>query len=150
MKIDVEKILPRDPSTFFGFRFIRPITALYMLVMVVRSCIHLFTSDGGAHSIAGVDVTVAGGVNIIAMFHQWGAIQLILILLLYVLFFRYPGLTPLILGTLMMDPVMRSLSGHIKHLTTVSTPPGAMLNWPSFYFLVILFGASLVEKRAKQ
>jgi hypothetical protein len=34
------------------------------------------------------------------LFHQWGAIQLLLIALLVVLFFRYPGLTPLIVLTL--------------------------------------------------
>ncbi len=148
MKIDIKKVLPKDPTVFNGFRTVRLVTALYLMLVLVRSCIHLFASDGGAHSIAGVDTSVVGGDNIIAMFHQWGAIQLILGLLLFVLFFRYPGLTPLILVTLAMDPVMRSLSGHLKHLTTVGTPPGAMLNWPAFYTLVILFIASLVEKKA--
>ena len=148
MKIDFKKVLPKNPTAYNGFRFVRITTALFMLVVVVRSCIHLFTADGGAHSIAGVDVTIAGGDNIIAMFHQWGAIQLILAVLLFVLFFRYPGLTPLILITLATDPIMRAISGHIKHITTVGTPPGAMLNWPAFYILVILFVASLVEKKA--
>ena len=148
MKIDIKKVLPKDPTVFNGFRTVRLVTALYLMLVLVRSCIHLFASDGGAHSIAGVDTSVVGGDNIIAMFHQWGAIQLILGLLLFVLFFRYPGLTPLILVTLAMDPVMRSLSGHLKHLTTVGTPPGAMLNWQAFYTLVILFIASLVEKKA--
>jgi hypothetical protein len=79
-----------------------------------------------------------------------GAVQLILIVLLYVLFFRYPGLTPLILITLAMDPVMRSISGHLQHLTTVGTPPGAMFNWPAFYLLMVLFIGSLVEKESKE
>ena len=106
MKIDFKKVLPKNPTTFNGFRFVRIFTALFLLVVVVRSCIHLFTADGGAHSIAGVDTSVAGGDNIIAMFHQWGAIQLILAVLLFVLFFRYPGLTPLVLLTLAADPVL--------------------------------------------
>jgi hypothetical protein len=72
MKFDISKVLPKNSSTFSGLRFIRVITALYMIVIVVRSCIHLFASDGGAHSIAGVDTSIAGGKNIIAMFHQWG------------------------------------------------------------------------------
>lgn len=149
MRIDPRKILPKDTSHFDGFRLIRLLTALYMFVMVARSCIHLFTSDGGAHSIAGIDISVEGGNNIIAIFHQWGAIQLILVTLLLVLFFRYPGLTPLILLTLALDPVMRFISGHIMSVTAVGTPPGEALNGPSFFVLVLLFFASLVDKNAK-
>jgi uncharacterized membrane protein HdeD (DUF308 family) len=107
MKIVLKKLLPNNPTRFEGFRVIRVVTAIYLLVMVARSSIHLFASDGGAQSIAGIDTSVEGGDNIIAMFHQWGAIQLILALFLFVLFFRYPGLTSLILLTLTLDPVMR-------------------------------------------
>ncbi len=148
MKVNLERLLPKDPSTYRGPKLVRILTGLYMVIIVARSCIHLFTPDGGAHSIAGVNVSVAGGNNIVAMFHQWGAIQLILVGLLYVLFFRYPGLTPLILFALAMDPIMRWVAGQMKHLVTVGTPPGAALNWPSFFLLVVLLIASLIEKKA--
>jgi len=75
MNIDVKKILPKVPSTYKGHKSIRIITAVYLLVVVIRSCVHLFTADGGANSIAGIDVSVEGGDNIIAIFHQWGAIN---------------------------------------------------------------------------
>jgi hypothetical protein len=120
-----------------------------MFVMVVRSCIHLFAADGGAQSIAGIDTTVEGGDNIIAIFHQWGAIQLILAVLLLVLFFRYPGLTPLILLTLALDPVMRFIAGQMMSLTTARTPPGEALNGASFYLLLILFMTSLVNRKVR-
>ena len=86
MKIDIKKVFPKNTSRYEGFRIIRFITALYLSVMVARSCIHLFAADGGAQSIAGIDTSVEGGNNIIAIFHQWGAIQLILAVLLLVLF----------------------------------------------------------------
>ena len=149
MKIDMKKILPKDPSSFNGFTSIRILTALYLLVAVVRSCIHLFAEDGGAKSIAGVDTSVAGGENIIAIFHQWGAIQLILALLLSLLFFRYPGFTPLILITLAVDPILRWIAGRMLPLTTVGTPPGESLNWSAFVSLVVLFVLSLGEKRRR-
>ena len=149
MKIDMKKILPKDPSSFTGFTSIRILTALYLLVAVVRSCIHLFAEDGGAKSIAGVDTSVAGGENIIAIFHQWGAIQLILALLLSLLFFRYPGFTPLILITLAVDPILRWIAGRMLPLTTVGTPPGESLNWSAFVSLVVLFVLSLGEKRRR-
>ena len=146
MKFDFKKLLPNNPTSFEGFRAIRIVTAIYLLVMVVRSCIHLFAADGGAQSIAGIDSSVEGGNNIIAIFHQWGAIQLILAVLLLVLFFRYPGLTPLILLTLALDPVMRFIAGQMMSVTSTRTPPGEELNAVAFYLLTLLFIASLLKK----
>ena len=146
MKFDFKKLLPNNPTSFEGFRAIRIVTAIYLLVMVVRSCIHLFAADGGAQSIAGIDTSVEGGDNIIAIFHQWGAIQLILAVLLFVLFFRYPGLTPLILLTLALDPVLRFIAGQMMSVTSTGTPPGEALNGAAFYLLTLLFIASLIKK----
>ena len=142
----MKKLLPNNPAKFEGFQAVRIVTAIYLLVMVVRSCIHLFAADGGAQSIAGIDTSVEGGNNIIAIFHQWGAIQLILAVLLFVLFFRYPGFTPLILLTLALDPVMRFIAGQMMSLTTTGTPPGEALNAAAFYLLALLFIASLIKK----
>ena len=146
MKFDFKKLLPNNPTNFEGFRAIRIVTAIFLLVMVVRSCIHLFAADGGAQSIAGIDTSVEGGNNIIAIFHQWGAIQLILAVLLLVLFLRYPGLTPLILLTLALDPVMRFIAGQMMSVTSTGTPPGEALNGVSFFVLTLLFIASLIKK----
>ena len=147
MKFDIKKVFPKNPSRYEGFRIIRFIAVLFIFVMVVRSCIHLFASDGGAQSIAGIDISVEGGDNIIAIFHQWGAIQLILALLLLVLFFRYPGLTPLILLTLALDPVLRYVAGQQMSLTTTGTPPGEALNGVAFYLLLVLFLGSLWNRK---
>ena len=149
MNIDFKKVLPKDPSIFDGFRTVRIVTGLFLLLGLVRSCIHLFASDGGASSIAGVDTTVTGGDNIIAIFHQWGAIQLILALLLSLLFLRYPGFTPLVLLTLALDPILRWIAGRMLPLTTVGTPPGESLNWVAFFLLALLFVCSLVRKNHK-
>ena len=149
MKFDIKKVFPNELSRFEGFRLIRLIAALYMLVMVVRSCIHLFAPDGGAQSIAGIDTSVEGGDNIIAIFHQWGAIQLILAVLLLALFFRYPGLTPLVLLTLALDPVTRFIAGQMMSITATGTPPGEALNGAAFYLLLILFISSLVSKKVR-
>jgi hypothetical protein len=146
VKFDIKELLPKNPTKFEGFRAVRIVTAIYLLVMVVRSCIHLFAADGGAQSIAGIDTSVEGGGNIIAIFHQWGAIQLILAVLLFVLFFRYPGFTPLILLTLALDPVMRSIAGQMMSVTSTGTPPGEALNTAAFYLLALLFIASLIKK----
>ena len=146
MKFDIKELLPNNPTKFEGFRAVRIVTAIYLLVMVVRSCIHLFAADGGAQSIAGIDTSVEGGNNIIAIFHQWGAIQLILAVLLFVLFFRYPGFTPLILLTLALDPVMRFIAGQMMSVTSTGTPPGEALNGAAFCLLALLLIAALIKK----
>jgi hypothetical protein len=146
VKFDIKKLLPNNPTKFEGFRAVRIVTAIYLLVMVARSCIHLFAADGGAQSIAGIDTSVEGGNNIIAIFHQWGAVQLILAVLLFVLFLRYQGFTPLVLLTLALDPVMRFIAGQMMSLTSTGTPPGEALNGASFFLLALLFIASLIKK----
>jgi hypothetical protein len=147
MKINLKKVLPSELSSYVGYRIVRIATALYLMVMIGRSSIHLFSSDGGANGIAGIDISVAGGGNIVAIFHQWGATQLLLALFLSLLFIRYPGMTPLIVLTLAVEPVMRMIAGQMKSVTADGAPPGESLNGPSFVFLAVLFIASVLEKR---
>ena len=147
MKIDLKKVFPSELSSYVGYRIVRITTALYLMVMIGRSSIHLFSSDGGANGIAGIDISVAGGDNIIAIFHQWGATQLILALFQSLLFFRYPGMTPLLLLTLAVEPVMRFIAGQMKPLITDGPPPGESFNGVAFIILIALFIASISEKR---
>ena len=144
MNFDVGKVLPEDPGLYEGPQIIRVALVLILVIMVVRSCIHLFSSDGGAERIAGVDTSVEGGNNVIAMFHQWGAIQLLLAAVLVVLFFRYPGFTPLILLTAALDPVLRFVASQEMKVTSTRTPPGAAFNGIAFVVLTLLFVASMM------
>ena len=150
MKINLKKVLPTELSSYVGYRIVRIATALYLMVMIGRSSIHLFSSDGGANGIAGIDISVEGGDNIVAIFHQWGATQLILALFISLLFFRYPGMTPLIVLTLAVEPVLRLVAGQMKSVTADGAPPGESLNGPSFVFLTVLFIVSVLEKRTQK
>ena len=143
-------LLPKNPKVYAGYLVVRIITFVFMLVVVARSAIHLFSPDGGAESIAGIDTSVAGGNNIIALFHQWGAIQLLLVGLMLVLFFAYKGLTPLIILFLCLDAPMRALAGQMGAVESTRTPPGEALNWPVFFALLILFAVSLISKRSRK
>lgn len=140
-------VFPKEPNIYPGYFAVRVITFLYLVVVVIRSLIHLFSPDGGAESIAGIDTSVTGGNNIIAIFHQWGAIQLLLAALLLTLFFVYRGLTPLVILVLSLDAPFRAIAGQMMELESLHTPPGEALNWPVFFTLVILFLVSLVRKR---
>jgi hypothetical protein len=129
LRPEFSALLPRDAAQYRG-----PMLAFWFAVACLvlttgRSLIHLLVPDGGAHSIATIDTSVAGGANIVAVFGQWGAIQLLLALLLWVLLVRYRGLTPLVLLVFLIEPFARGLAGHMKPLQTIGTAPGAALNW---------------------
>ena len=121
-------LLPSDPTRFGGPAIATWITTILLVVITARSLVHLFLPDGGAHSIATIDTSVAGGDNIVAIFGQWGASQLLLVGALWVLRLRYRGLIPFILCVLLLEPILRVISGHLKTIVTLATAPGAALN----------------------
>lgn len=147
---DPGKILPADPAAYGGPRLPLWVASLYLLMITGRSLVHLLKADGGAHSIATIDIAVAGGSNIVALFGQWGASQLLLVGLLWVLLLRYRGLLPLILATSACEPFLRSLAGHLKPLTSAGVPPGAAHNWTALPVLLLMLFMALCPGRADQ
>ncbi len=143
------RLLPSDPTQYDGPAIARWITTALLVVITIRSLVHLFSPDGGAHSIATIDTNVAGGANIVAIFGQWGASQLLLVGTLWVLRLRYRGLIPFILSVLLVEPFLRGLSGHLKPISTLGTAPGAALNWYAVPVVAITLYLALctVEER---
>ena len=139
----ISALLPTQPMRFAGPTLARGMTVLYLTIITVRSLLHVFLPDGGAQSIATIDTSGASGANIVAIFGQWGAIQLLLAALLWVLIVRYPGFIPLALLVLAVEPFLRGLSGYLKPITTVGTAPGAALNWVVAPVLVLTLWLSL-------
>ncbi len=144
---DPRRLLPDDPTGVSGPPLARGFALVYLGVILVRSLIHLVAEDGGAGSIATIDLSVEGGDNIVAMFGQWGAVQLLLGLLLTVLVLRYPGLVPLVLATLALELVLREVAGALKPVTTVGTAPGAAGNAPALVLVTAALLLSLCPRR---
>ncbi|CAB5002941.1 unannotated protein [freshwater metagenome] len=143
-------LLPRDASRYAGAMVAWWGAVVCLVVVTGRSLVHLLSRDGGATSIATIDTDVAGGSNIIALFGQWGASQLLLAVLLWVLLLRYRGLTSLVLLVFFVEPILRSLSGHLKPLETVGTAPGAALNWLAVPVTGVLLWLSLCPGRRER
>ena len=141
--MSLANLLPADARDYRGPRFVRWAAMAYLGVLTIRSLIHVIASDGGAGTIATIDTSVEGGSNIVAIFGQWGAIQLLLAGLLWVLLLRYRGLTPLVLLVFLIEPVVRAIAGHLKPVEAVGTPPGAALNWVVVPFMAVLLIVSL-------
>ncbi|HWE50533.1 MAG TPA: hypothetical protein VG273_12115 [Bryobacteraceae bacterium] len=120
---------PVADNTVRGSKFPVYLFTLLAIVSTVRSCIHLLTPDGGAGSIAGMDLSVAGAPGIIFAFALWGSAQLIYAFIQLTVAFRYRSLTPFMYLLLFIETLLRMLVGHMKPVTFAHTPPGAYGNY---------------------
>ena len=147
---NIAELLPKQPLYFKGPMLASISTMLYLSLITVRSLLHLLLPAGGAQSIATIDVSGASGDNIIAIFGQWGASQLLLAGLLWLLIVRYPGFLSLALLVLAIEPFARGLAGHLKPVVTVAIAPGAALNWVVAPVLLALLWLSLCPASARR
>jgi hypothetical protein len=143
------QFLPRDPSVYRGPGLPYGIATLILIGITARSLVHVFLPDGGAQTIATIDTSVAGGSNIIGLFGQWGAIQLLLAALLWVMLIRYPGTLPLVLFVFAAEPLMRSLAGYLKPIETVGLAPGSRFNFALEPIVLAAIYLSLCPGRSK-
>jgi hypothetical protein len=129
MKSILEILFPvQADNTIRGSKIPFAFFVLLALIGTVRSCIHIFSPDGGAGSIAGMDLS-AGANGIIFAFALWGAEQLIYALIQWVVILRYRSLVPLMWGVQFLETLGRKLIGALKPVTFAHTPPGAIENY---------------------
>jgi hypothetical protein len=139
MTFDITRLLPR-----WGDAVERPRDVPYWFlnfiaaISTVRSLIHMLAPDGGAHSIAGIALEGPGIGNLVAIFAQWGASQLVLAVVYWVAILRYPMLTPLMLAIIVVEQMVRLVAGEVKPLAVAVPPPGA------YYTYVLLPTAAVM------
>lgn len=131
------RLLPPACDDYEGPQLAFHFLVLIAIVSTVRSLIHIFAPDGGAGSIAGLAVDVAGGANIVATFSQWGASQLILALFYWLAILHYRFLVPMMLAIVFLEQVLRVVAGYLKPVQVSASPPGAIGS-------LILLPASLI------
>lgn len=122
---------------------------LIAVVSTVRSCIHLLAPDGGAGSIAGMDLSVAGAPGIIFAFALWGSSQLIYALIQLAVAFRYRALVPLMYVLLILETLLRMLVGQMKPVSFAHTPPGAIGNYVMLPLAIAMLALSFMRRPAK-
>ena len=125
---DFRYLLPPLNADYRGSRYSFWFLVFITALSTARSLVHIFASDGGANSIAGIDVDVEGGDNIIALFAQWGWEQLLLALIAWVIITKYRSLVPLALLLQVLDWGGRWVVGEFKPFVVDAPPPGAIGN----------------------
>jgi hypothetical protein len=144
--MNLRRVFPLSQLTYEG-----PPAPFYFLVLLaivgtVRSLIHMFAPDGGAQSIAGLAVNGEGGANLIAIFSQWGASQLLLALFYWVAILRYRFLVPFLLLVAALEQILRIGVGHLKPLVVAAPPPGAIGSYALLPLSLLAFLWSLRTK----
>src|ERR1700690_2925131 len=95
MKTLLSVLLPATAgNTIYGMKLPVYVFTVLAVLSTVRSCIHLLAPDGGAGSIAGLDLSVDGAPIIIFSFALWGSAQLIYSFVQLAVAFRYWSLVP--------------------------------------------------------
>jgi hypothetical protein len=118
------RFLPPADEAYRGPKAPLVFLILIAVVSTARSLVHIFAADGGAFSIAGIAVDVEGGANIVAMFGQWGASQLLLALVYWLVILRYRFLVPAMLAVVFLEQALRIGVGLIKPVQVAAPPPG--------------------------
>ena len=131
----------------------RKFSLIFLIVLTtvttLRSLAHIFLPDGGANSIAGLDVSVAGGNNLIAMFAQWGYTQLLLSVMMWGVIFFARNLLPFALLVQTLDWGGRILIGLMKPVEAASAPPGEIGSYILWPLCLIALWLSLRKPAAK-
>jgi hypothetical protein len=96
---------------------------LFSVLTIVPGCIHTFAPDGGAGTIAGIDLSQNGQV-IVAVFAWAGATQIAFGIATLVVSLRYRTLVPLMLALAVLERGLHAANAWlIKKGGTVHHPP---------------------------
>ena len=145
MKNIINKVFPAPVTNIFpGYKLALYVFALLVLITVVRSLIHIIAPDGGAQSIATIPIDTFEGAArsvVIHMFSLWGLSQLLMGIVYAVVLVKYRSLIPFMYVLIIIEYSMRIVLGIFKPIETLSTPPGAILNFimiPLSIFMLVL------------
>jgi hypothetical protein len=144
MKRILEIILPaKADNSIRGWKLPFYMFILVTLVGTVRSFIHILSPDGGAGSIAGMNLAVSGATEVIFAFALWGGEQLIYALIQWLVILRYRSLIPLMWAVQLLETLLRMLVGQIKPVSFAHTPPGAIGNYVFIPLCVLMLSLAL-------
>lgn len=119
----------RIDNEFRGSRIIVWVFLAVTILTIGRSCIHLLAADGGASSIAGIDLSAGSGENIVSLFALWGLSQLIIGFVFLAVYLRYRSLIPFMYLLLVVEYGGRIAIGYFKPLMVTHVPPGAIVDY---------------------
>ncbi len=144
----LDKILPEQINNeFTGYKFSAIGFLVLTIITIARSLAHMFLPDGGAESIATIDLNVEGAEIIVSIFALWGLSQLLMAAFYVIVYLRYKSLIPLMYIFIVIEYAARIGIGLLKPIETVGTAPGAIGNLIFIPLAVILFIFAIMEPK---
>ncbi len=117
---------------------------LFSVLTIIPGCIHTLAPDGGAGTIAGIDLSQNGRV-IIAVFAWAGATQIAFGLTTLIISRRYRNLVPLMLGLAIVERSLHALNAWL--LKGANAPHHPPEHYAVLLGLPLLVGALLLSLR---
>jgi hypothetical protein len=129
----IDRILPKQAdNTYRGHPIAKWVLILLTIKALVAGLIHMFTSDGGAQSIASItlDNFAQGAADtVITIFALWGLSQFLIGLISMVVLWRYKALIPMMYVIFLIEYTMRfAMPLFTPGVASVGTPPGVILD----------------------
>lgn len=143
----LDLLLPKTvTNNYRGRKIALWIFTILAIVSTGRSFIHFLAPDGGAGSIAGLDLS-KGAENIIFSFGLWGLSQLLYASIQLLVAFRYKTLIPLFYLILFIETIGRMVVGAMKPpILLHGMPPGGIANYILLPLVIVMFILSLKTK----
>jgi len=146
----ISKILPeKAENDYKGYKVAKITFLIIIIVTIIRSLIHFLAPDGGAESIATIDLNIEGGDIIVGIFALWGASQLLLAIVFLIIFFRYNNLIPFMYVLIIIEYTMRIVVGMIKPFEITGIAPGAIGNYIIIPLAIIMLILSILQPNKK-
>jgi len=143
----LERLFPQNKTNAYrGNPIAKWVFVLLTIVTIARSLVHMFSSDGGAQSIATIPLdsfTVNGADVVILLFALWGSSQLLIGIIYGFVLWRYQALIPLMYLLMIFEYGMRIVLGAIKPIETTGTAPGAIGDYIIIPLAIIMLVLSL-------
>lgn len=143
-------LLPACLNNYQGHSIAVCYLVAYNLIGTARSLIHIFAPDSGAQSIATMNIHVDGGNNIIGLLAQLGTEQLMMALVIWIVLLRYRIFIPIMIAETAIEQLARICTGHLKHLETMHTPPGAVGSQILLPIALIFLAISMIPARRSE
>ena len=111
--ISIVRLFPSSTNdAYSGSMLSAYFLTLFSVLTIVPGCIHSFAPDGGAGTIAGLDLSQNGRV-IIAIFAWAGATQIAFGLATLIVSLRYRSLVPLMLALAVVERALHALDAWV-------------------------------------
>ena len=137
---------PSTNDRYTGSPLAAYLLTVFAVLTIIPGCIHAFLPDGGAGSIAGIDLSRDGRV-IVAVFAWAGATQIAFGLAALIVSLRYRDLVPLLLALAVLERTLHAINAWWPNAGPHHHPPEHYAVLIALPLLIFALAMSLRPRR---